>query len=77
MSVLPARIHTYAPYICLVVEEIRRPRWVQDPLIWSYRCLSTTMWVLGTESEPSARAVSAPNHRAIAIPFLFFPLPTQ
>jgi hypothetical protein len=34
----------------------------QIPWNWSYRQLQDAMWLLETDPEPSARAVSAPNH---------------
>jgi hypothetical protein len=36
-------------------------------LIWSYRCLWATMWVLGIEPRSSGKAVSAFNWWAISI----------
>lgn len=46
----------------------RKSKVAQESLeLWSYKQMWATMWVLGTEPGPSARAGSAPNCIAISI----------
>lgn len=42
----------------------------QTPWNWSYRCLSSAMWVLEIKPRTSSRAARALNNRAIS-PTLF------
>lgn len=56
-----------APCACLLPTQVRR-LWIS----WkeTYRLLWVTIWVLGTEPQPSARAISALNSWSI-FPFLW------
>jgi hypothetical protein len=45
---------------------------VSDSIDGSYREFCTTMWILGTELKPSARATSDSNIRAIYFILFYF-----
>lgn len=46
--------------MCLHVWWLQRP---QERIIWSYRWLGVTLWVVGTETVSSAEAARALTHR--------------
>ena len=67
MSGLP--VYRYVHYLCVPVGG-RREHWI--PWNWSYRWVWAVVWVLGTESGPSARAESTHDSWAISpAPMLF------
>lgn len=53
-SVLPTCMCVCALHVCMVPTEARRGHWI--PWDWRYRQLKSTMWVLRTEPESSAKA---------------------